>query len=304
MAEGSEGKVGFVGLGIMGKPMAKNLIKAGHELVVYSGSSSADELKEEGAEAADSYAAIAEQCDVVITCLPASAEVEQVYLGEDGLLEGASEGTLLIDMSTISPLVTKEVAKKADEKGVKTLDSPISGGEPGAISGDLALMVGGAEEDFERAKPLFEPLGNATHVGPAGSGQVVKACNQIIVGIVIEGVSEALVLGSKAGVDPAKIIEAVSGGLAGTKVMEQKRDMMLEHDFEPGFRSELHHKDLGIALATAREAGVPLPLTSLVDQMLQELKVKDRGDLDHSALLTCIEDAAQHKIGEPVEGIA
>jgi 2-hydroxy-3-oxopropionate reductase len=165
-------------------------------------------------------------------------------------------------------------------------------------------MVGGAAEDFERAKPLFEPLGKATHVGEAGAGQITKACNQIIVGIVIEAVSEALVLGSKAGVDPAKIIEAVSGGLAGTKVMDQKRDKMLEHDFEPGFRSELHHKDLGIALATAREVGVPLPLASLVDQMLQELKVKDRGRLDHSALLTVIEDAAQYKIGDETEGLS
>ena len=300
----AEGKVGFVGLGIMGKPMAKNLIKAGHELVIYSGSSSADELKDEGADTADSYKAIAEQCEIVITCLPASAQVEEVYRGEEGLLAGASEGSLLIDMSTISPLVTKELAKEANEKGVRTLDSPISGGEPGAISGDLALMVGGAEEDFERAKPLFEPLGTATHVGEAGSGQITKACNQIIVGIVIEAVSEALVLGSKAGVDPAKIIEAVSGGLAGTKVMDQKREKMLEHDFEPGFRSELHHKDLGIALTTAREVGVPLPVTSLVDQMLQELKVKDRAGLDHSVLLTVIEDGAQHKIGEEAEGLS
>ncbi|HEX2274158.1 MAG TPA: 2-hydroxy-3-oxopropionate reductase [Acidimicrobiales bacterium] len=300
----AEGKIGFVGLGIMGKPMAKNLIKAGHQLVVYSGSSSADELQGEGAETADSYKAIAEQCEIVITCLPASAEVEEVYRGEEGLLAGASDGSLLIDMSTISPLVTKEIAKEANEKGVRTLDSPISGGEPAAHSGDLALMVGGAEEDFERAKELFEPLGTATHVGEAGSGQITKACNQIIVGIVIEAVSEALVLGSKAGVDPARVIEAVSGGLAGTKVMDQKRDKMLEHDFEPGFRSELHHKDLGIALATAREVGVPLPVTSLVDQMLQEMKVKDRGGLDHSALLTVIEDGAQHKIGEEAEGLS
>src|SRR5215210_6782300 len=185
----------------MGKPMAKNLVRAGHQLVIYNDSGAADELKGEGAEGADSYKAVAEQCAIVITCLPNSPEVEEVYRGDEGLLAGAGEGDLLIDMSTISPLVTKEVAKKADEKGVRTLDSPISGGEPGAISGDLALMVGGAEEDFERAKLLFEPLGNATHVGPAGSGQIVKACNQIIVGIVIDGVSEALVLGSKAGVD-------------------------------------------------------------------------------------------------------
>ena len=300
----AEEKIGFVGLGIMGKPMAKNLIKAGHQLVIYNSSGAADELKGEGADGADSYQAIADQCGIVITCLPDSPEVEEVYRGDEGLLAGAGEGDLLIDMSTISPLVTKEIAKEANEKGVRTLDAPISGGEPGAISGDLALMVGGAEEDFERAKPLFEPLGTPTHVGEAGSGQITKACNQIIVGVVLEGVSEALVLGSKAGVDPAKVIEAVSGGLAGTKVMDQKRDKFLEHDFAPGFRIELHHKDLAIALATAREVGVPVPVTALVDQMLQELQVKGRGELDHSAVLSVIEDAAGHQIGSETEGLS
>ena len=300
----AEEKVGFIGLGIMGKPMAKNLIKAGHQLVIYSGSGAADELKGEGADAADSYKAVAEQCEIVITCLPADPQVEEVYKGEDGLLAGASEGTLLVDMSTISPLVTKDIARSASERGVKTLDAPISGGEPGAIAGELSIMVGGDAEDFERAKPLFEAMGTPVHVGEAGSGQIVKACNQIIVGIVLEGVSEALVLGSKAGVDPAKVMEAVSGGLAGTKVMDQKRDKFLEHDFAPGFRIELHHKDLGIALRTAREVGVPLPVTALVDQMLQELQVKGRGDLDHSAVLSVIEDAATHKIGEETEGLS
>ncbi|HSH60051.1 MAG TPA: 2-hydroxy-3-oxopropionate reductase [Acidimicrobiales bacterium] len=300
----AEEKIGFVGLGIMGKPMAKNLIEAGHELVVYSGSSSADELKAEGAEEADSYKAVAEQCGIVITCLPASDQVEEVYKGEEGLLAGADEDTLLVDMSTISPLVTKDLAREASERGVKTLDAPISGGEPKAVSGELSIMVGGDEEDFERAKPLFEAMGSATHVGEAGSGQITKACNQIIVGIVLEGVSEALVLGSKAGVDPAKLIDAVSGGLAGTAVMEQKKDNWLEHDFDPGFRIELHHKDLGIALATAREVGVPLPVTALVDQMLQELQVKDRGGMDHSALLTVLEDAAGHEVGGQTEGLS
>ena len=300
----AEEKIGFVGLGIMGKPMAKNLIKAGHELVIYSGNSAADELKDEGAEEADSYKAVAEQCGIVITCLPASDQVEEVYKGDEGLLAGADEGDLLIDMSTISPLVTKHLAREANEHGVKTLDAPISGGEPKAVSGELSIMVGGDEEDFERATPLFEAMGSPTHVGEAGSGQIVKACNQIIVGIVLEGVSEALVLGSKAGVDPAKLIDAVSGGLAGTKVMDQKRDNWLEHDFEPGFRIDLHHKDLGIALATAREVGVPLPVTALVDQMLQELQVKDRGALDHSALLTVLEDAAGHQVGGETEGLS
>ena len=300
----AEEKVGFIGLGIMGKPMAKNLIKAGHQLVVYDGSGSADELKGEGAEGADSYKAVAEQCDIVITCLPADPQVEEVYKGEEGLLAGAGEGDLLIDMSTISPLVTKEIARTASERGVKTLDAPISGGEPGAIAGELSIMVGGDADDFERAKPLFEAMGTPVHVGEAGSGQIVKACNQIIVGIVLEGVSEALVLGSKAGVDPAKVIEAVSGGLAGTKVMDQKRDKFLGHDFDPGFRVELHHKDLGIALRTAREVGVPLPVTALVDQMLQELQVKGRGELDHSAVLSVLEDAAAHKIGDETEGLS
>ena len=300
----AEEKVGFVGLGIMGKPMAKNLIKAGHQLVIYEGSGAADELKGEGAEGADSYKALAEQCGIVITCLPADPQVEEVYKGDDGLLAGAGEGALLIDMSTISPLVTKDIARAASERGVKTLDAPISGGEPGAIAGELSIMVGGDAEDFERAKPLFEAMGTPVHVGAAGSGQIVKACNQIIVGIVLEGVSEALVLGSKAGVDPAKVIEAVSGGLAGTKVMDQKRDKFLGHDFDPGFRIELHHKDLGIALRTAREVGVPLPVTALVDQMLQELQVKGRGALDHSAVLSVLEDAAAHKIGEETEGLS
>jgi 2-hydroxy-3-oxopropionate reductase len=299
----AEEKVGFVGLGIMGKPMAKNLIKAGHQLVIYDGSGAADELKGEGAEGADTYKAVAEQCGIVITCLPDSPQVEEVYRGDEGLLAGAGEGDLLIDMSTISPLVTKDLAREASERGVRMLDAPISGGEPGAIAGQLSIMVGGDEQDFERAKPVFEAMGNPVHVGESGSGQIVKACNQIIVGIVLEGVSEALVLGSKAGVDPAKIIEAVSGGLAGTKVMDQKRDKFLEHDFEPGFRIELHHKDLGIALATAREVGVPLPVTALVDQMLQELQVKGRGELDHSAMLSVIEDAATYKIGEKTEGL-
>jgi 2-hydroxy-3-oxopropionate reductase len=300
----AEEKVGFVGLGIMGKPMAKNLIKAGHQLVVYGGSGAADELKGEGAEVADTFKAVAEQCGVVITCLPADPQVEEVYKGDEGLLAGAGEGDLLIDMSTISPLVTKDIARAASEQGVKTLDAPISGGEPGAIAGELSIMVGGDKEDFERATPLFEAMGTPVHVGEAGSGQIVKACNQIIVGIVLEGVSEALVLVSNAGVDPAKIIEAVSGGLAGTKVMDQKRDKFLEHDFDPGFRIELHHKDLGIALRTAREVGVSLPVTAVVDQMLQELKVKGRGGMDHSALLSVIEDAAEHKIGEKTEGLA
>lgn len=274
----AQDKIGFIGLGTMGKPMARNLMEAGHELVVHNrGREPVDELASEGAEGADSPRTVAERSDVVITMLPDSPQVQDVLGGDDGALAGAREGDLLIDMSTISPLATKELARAASERGVRMLDAPVSGGEAGAISGELSIMVGGAEKDFTRAEPLFGAMGTPVHVGETGTGQVVKACNQIIVAVVIEAVSEALVLGSKAGVDPAKTMEALSGGLAGTQVMEAKRSNFLGHDFEPGFRVELHHKDLGIALATAREAGVPLPLTAVVDQMLQALQVKEIG---------------------------
>lgn len=293
-------KIGFIGLGIMGKPMAHNLMEAGYELTVYNRSrGKVDELTEEGAEAAESPREVAEQSDVVITMLPDSPEVREIVAGEDGVFEGIKEGSLLIDMSTISPVVTEELAAAAGKKGVGMLDAPVSGGETGAIDGVLSIMVGGSEEDFERARPIFDVLGQTVvHVGEAGAGQVVKACNQIVVALVIEAVSEALVLGSKAGVDPEKIIEVLSGGLAGSKVMEAKKSFFLEHDFEPGFRVELHHKDLGIALAAGREYGVALPVTALVSQMLEALKAKGSGDRDHSAILTLIEDLAQHRIGE------
>ncbi len=293
------GEVGFIGLGIMGKPMARNLIKAGYELVVYNRSrEKADELAEEGAVAAGSPKEVAAACETLITMLPDSPEVREVVTREDGVLEGIEEGSLLVDMSTISPVVTEELAAETEKKGARMLDAPVSGGEPGAVEGTLSIMVGGSEEDFKRTKPLLDVLGETVvRVGEVGSGQVVKACNQIVVALVIEAVSEALVLGSKAGVDPAKIIEVLSGGLAGTKVMEAKKSSLLEHDFDPGFRVELHHKDLGIALAAGREYGVALPVTAIVDQMLEALKARGSGHRDHSAILTLIEDLAQHKIG-------
>ena len=294
------GKVGFIGLGIMGKPMARNLMGAGYELVVYTRSrEKADELVEEGATAAASPGEVAEQSDVVVTMLPDSPEVREVVAGEDGILEGIEEGSLLVDMSTVSPVVTEELAAEVKKKGARMLDAPVSGGEPGAVEGTLSIMVGGREEDFERVKPIFDVLGDTVvRVGEVGSGQVVKACNQVVVALVIEAVSEALVLGSKAGVEPAKIIEVLSGGLAGNKVMEAKKYFFLEHDFDPGFRVKLHHKDLGIALSAAREYGVALPVTAIVDQMLEALVAKGSGDRDHSAILTLIEDLAQHKIGQ------
>ena len=293
--------VGFIGLGIMGRPMAKNLMDAGYELVVHNRSpEKVEELAEEGdATAAGSPREVAEACDVVITMLPDSPDVEAVVAGEDGVLEGIRDGALLVDMSTISPVVTEELAAKVREKGASMLDAPVSGGDVGAIDGALSIMVGGSEEDFDRAHPLFEVMGKvATHVGPTGAGQVVKACNQIVVALNIEAVSEALVLGSKAGVAPEKLVEALSGGLAGSAVMEAKKEKFFSHDFEPGFRIELHHKDLGIALAAGREYGVALPVTAIVDQMLEASKAKGRGDRDHSAILTLLEEAAQHEIGE------
>jgi 2-hydroxy-3-oxopropionate reductase len=293
-------RVGFVGLGIMGKPMARNLMEAGYDLVLYNRTrSKAEELAAGGAaEVAASPQQVARECGVIFTMLPGPPEVEELVAGEDGLLEGAAEGSLIVDTSTSSPVLARELAERARERGVGMLDAPVSGGDVGAIEGTLSIMVGGSEEDFERARPLFEVMGNTvTHVGPTGAGQVTKAANQVVVALTIEAVSEALVLGSKGGVAPEKILEVLSGGLAGNKVMEVKREKFLSHKFEPGFRSELHHKDLGIALAAGREYGVVLPVTAIVDQMLLAMKKKGWGGEDHSALLRIIEDLSQHEIG-------
>jgi len=293
--------IGFIGLGIMGKPMARNLMKAGYKLVVYNRSRAPmGEFAAEGAVTADSPKAVAEQSEIVITMLPDSPQVREVMTGENGVLAGAKAGTLVIDMSTISSVVTQEVAKVAQEHGVRMLDAPVSGGDVGAQQGTLSIMVGGSAEDFEQARPIFQVLGKTVvHVGDIGAGQVVKACNQIVVALTIEAVSEALVLGSKAGVDPAVILQVLSGGLAANRVMEVRGPNFLKHNFQPGFKIALHHKDLGIALSAGREYGVVLPVTALVDQMLQTLRQRGQGDQDHSAILTLIEDWAQYRIGEP-----
>lgn len=292
-------RIGFIGLGIMGRPMVRNLIRAGYDLTIYNRSSGpVAELTAEGASAAASPRAVAELTDIVITMLPDSPEVEAVIAGPDGVLAGARAGTLVIDMSTISPSVSRALARAAAERGVGMLDAPVSGGDVGARQGSLSIMAGGSAADFERAMPIFEVLGkSAVHVGASGAGQIVKACNQIVVALTIEAVSEALVLGSKAGVAPETILKVLSGGLAANRVMEVRGSNFLEHDFTPGFKVALHHKDLGIALAAGREFGVPLPVTSVVDGMLQALRQKDRGELDHSALLTLLEDWAAHTIG-------
>ncbi len=292
-------RVGFVGLGIMGRPMARNLMEAGHELVLYNRTrQKAEELaKEGGAGVAESPKEVAESSDVIVTMLPGPPEVEEVVAGGEGVLEGAGEGSLIMDMSTSSPVLARELARTARERGVGMLDAPVSGGDVGAIEGTLSIMVGGDEEDFERAKPLLEVMGKTvTHVGPSGSGQVVKAANQIVVALTIEAVSEALVLGSKGGVSAEKVLDVLSGGLAGNKVMEVKREKFLEHDFEPGGKVEFHRKDLVIALEAGREYGVPLPVTALVCQMFEALMTRGRSGWDHSALLTLIEDLARHEI--------
>jgi 2-hydroxy-3-oxopropionate reductase len=292
-------RAGFVGLGIMGGPMARNLADAGFDITIFNRTSSKAQRLAEGrsVKVAFSLEELARHSDVVITMLPGPPEVEAVVAGEGGLLDGMRERTLLVDMSTSSPVLARRLAQEGERRGVGVLDAPVSGGDVAAEQGALSIMVGGEEEDFARARPLFEVMGETiVHVGESGAGQVTKAANQIVVALTIEAVSEALVLGSKAGVEPAKLIEVLSGGLAANRAMEVKRDKLLGHDFEPGGKVEFHHKDLGIALQAAREYGVALPVTASVDQMFGELKARGRGEWDHSALLTLIEDRSGHCI--------
>ncbi len=291
--------IGFIGLGIMGKPMARNLLQAGRALVVNNRSRAAvDELVAAGALAAGSPREVAQQTNIIITMLPDSPDVAAVVEGPDGILAGAQAGHVLLDMSTISPVVAQRLAQAAAAKGVTMLDAPVSGGDKGAIAGTLSIMVGGDEATFERMQPIFAVMGKTiVRVGESGAGQVVKACNQVVVALTIEAVSEALVLGSKAGVDPAKILQVLGGGLAGNRVMELRGPNFLQHSFAPGFKARLHQKDLSIALAAGHAYGVPLPSTALVDQLFQALAVAGKGDLDHSALLTVLEGMAGHTIG-------
>ena len=287
------GKVGFVGVGIMGAPMASNLAAAGHDLVLYNRThEKAEALADEiGATVAGNPKEVAQGCETVITMLPGPAEVEDVVAGEGGLLETAKRRTLIVDMSTSSPALARELARKGRELGVGVLDAPVSGGDVGAIEGTLSIMVGGGEGDFERARPLFDVMGKTVvHVGGPGAGQIVKASNQIVVALVIEAVSEALVLSSKAGVDTANAVEVLSGGLAANKVMEVKRDKLLNREFEPGGKVESHRKDLGIALESGRQYGVALPVTALVHEMFGALVAKGRSGWDHSALITLVEE--------------
>ena len=289
------GVVGFIGLGIMGKPMARNLLAAGFDLVVHSRSAGpVDEVAEAGAGRAASPAEVAGACDTLITMLPDTPDVEAVLFGDDGAAAAMRPGSLAIDMSTISPIATREMSARLRANGVGFLDAPVSGGEKGATDGTLSIMIGGTAGDVERARPLFEVMGKTiVHVGDPGAGQVAKACNQLVVASTIEAVAEALTLAQQAGVDPARVREALLGGFAGSKIMELHGRRMLDDDFRPGFRARLHLKDARIVLDTARDFGVPVPAFEPVAAALERLVDGGGGELDHSALVTLVRQGAK-----------
>lgn len=280
-------KIGFIGLGIMGKPMVKNLMKAGHELVVFDViKDNVDEVVATGAKSALSSKSIAQECKIIITMLPNSPHVEKVILGENGVLEGASEGTIIIDMSSIAPKSSQDIEKACSIKGVKLIDAPVSGGEPKAIDGTLSIMVGGDKDVFDHVYEVLMIMGSsAVHCGAIGAGNTTKLANQIIVALNIAAVSEAFTLSTKAGVDPIKVFDAIKGGLAGSTVMNVKIPMITEGNFKPGFKIDLHIKDLNNALETGHTVGAPLPLTASVMEMLQMLHADGFGQDDHSGIV-------------------
>lgn len=294
-------KVGFVGLGIMGKPMSRNLIKAGHDLVVYDIVAGAvDEVVADGAARGESAADVSARSEVTITMLPDGPEVDAAITGPGGVLSGAASGTIVVDMSSISPLAAQRVAAACAAKGVEFLDAPVSGGEPKAVDGTLAIMVGGRQEVFDKVLPLFGSMGSsATLTGPVGAGNVTKLANQIMVAVNIAGVSEALALATKAGLDPEVVFNAVKGGLAGSTVLNAKAPMMIGRNFKPGFRVRLHQKDLRNALLAAESMKLSLPFTSLAQQVLIALMNNGRGELDHSAIANFIEDMGSVEIKRP-----
>ncbi|WP_440071774.1 2-hydroxy-3-oxopropionate reductase [Streptosporangium sp. OZ121] len=283
--------IGFIGLGIMGSPMAANLVRAGHTVVGYDMSAERmDALAVAGGKSAGSVAEAVAQAEVVITMLPDSPQVEEVTFGDDGLLQQGRQGLIHIDMSTVRPETSRRVAQAAAVKGIRALDAPVSGGERGAVDGTLSIMVGGAAADFAAVRPLLAVVGTTiVHVGPAGAGQTVKAANQLVVGGIYGLVAEAIMLLEASGVDPAGGLDVLAGGLAGSRILDLKRHSMIRREFAPGFRIDLHHKDMGIAIAAAREAGVSLPLTGLVAQLVAAARAQGHGSLDHSALLKVIE---------------
>ena len=287
-------KVGFIGLGIMGRPMAINLINAGHEVTAYDVFAEAiGPVTEAGGTAGTSCADVGAKADIIVTMVQDGPQAEEAIAGAGGVLEGASSGDLIVDMSSIAPGVSQRIGAACADKGVGFLDAPVSGGEPFAISGDLAIMVGGAQSDFERAKPLFEIMGkSAVLCGDVGAGNVTKLANQVVVGANIHALAEALTLATKAGVNPETVFNAIKGGLAGSNVMNAKAPMMFERNFKAGFRIELHYKDVNNAMETARELGLPLQVTANLQQVLTSLVEKGYGKEDHSGILHFVEDNA------------
>ena len=291
-------KIGFIGLGIMGKPMAKNLLKAGHEVVVYDiVPAGVADLVAAGAKAAATSKAVAEQCNFIITIVPNSPHVKAAVLGPNGVAEGAKKGALVVDMSSIDPTVSKEVGAELTKKGIRFVDAPVSGGEPKASDGSLSIMCGGAKADFDEALPILKCMGASVVLcGAIGAGNVTKLANQIIVALNFAGLSEAMVLATKSGVDPQLVFDAIKGGLAGSTVMNAKAPMMLDRNIKPGFRINLHIKDLNNALDCGHSVGVPLPLTSQAMEIMQALKVDGMGDADHSAIVRFYEKLAQVEV--------
>lgn len=289
-------KVTIIGLGIMGLPMAVNLVKAGHEVTGYNRSQDkVTRLIEAGGKGASDIASAVGEAEFIITMVPDSPDVQAVLDGPDGLLANAPAGAYWIDASTIRPDVSVRLAKAAAEAGIKALDAPVSGGEQGAIEGNLSIMVGGEREDYDAALPILEAIGaTIVHVGPAGSGQTVKAANQLIVAGTIELVAEALVFLEAHSVDTEAAVKVLAGGLAGNRILDRKAASMLKRSFEPGFRVDLHHKDLGIVVSAAREAGVAIPLGAHTAQLMGSLRAQGHGSLDHSALLLLVEQLSGH----------
>ncbi len=292
--------IGFIGLGIMGKPMSKNLVKAGHKLYVCNkGQEAVDELVSLGAVACENGAEVARHCDVIITMVPNSPQVKEVALGKGGIIETAKPGTILIDMSSIDPVESKKIGAALAEKGIDMLDAPVSGGEPKAIDGTLSVMVGGKKDLFDKWEPVLKKMaGSVVYVGDLGAGNIAKLANQIVVAVNIAAVSEALMFSRKAGADPELVYKAIRGGLAGSTVMDAKAPMMLEHNYKPGFRIELHIKDLTNTLNAAHAVTTPVPLTAQVMEMMQALKADGFEKEDHSALAKYYEKLTNVKIGK------
>lgn len=293
-------KVAWIGLGIMGSPMSENLIKAGYNVTGYTlEAEKLARLAANGGTAADSIAAAVRDADVIVTMVPASPQVEAIAYGEDGILAHARRGALLIDTSSITPQTSIDLAKAAADKGIRVLDAPVSGGEAGAVEAVLSIMVGGEAADFDRARPLLEALGRTVvHCGPHGAGQTVKAANQLIVAVNIQACAEAVVFLEKSGVDLSAALEVLGGGLAGSTVLARKKDNFLDRDFAPGFRIDLHHKDMGIVTDAARTVGAALPVGAVVANLVASLRAQGDGGLDHSALLRGVERLS----GLPVKG--